>query len=314
MSTYSKPRTKRQLRHPGSRSASHHQDKAQGEIRKGTSWVGVDAPERPSPERSFAGLEGHEYIYENGTWRRCKDPEELANYLERENKRRSWFLDITQRKGIPVEMLRRTKAGLEVLTTTFAPWFSDWTAAQLAAGKDPRVKLAAIRTKWLRAAQQLLADGRHVLAYALHLDSCDGHLDLVLSRQDGEGGRIGENGLRLLGPWTCGTVRQVRSGAKISAEKTAQLRRAIANFRRRYDSDPDARPLDLHLCRVLDEAADEIIGPELQPYREAYALKVPELERAHKAAALATLEDARTKLLSSSIPEPEADYPSVSQP
>lgn len=328
MSTHSRPKTRRQLRHAGSRSVSHKLDKQQGDERKETNWVGVDAPQRPSPERSFPGLTGHEFIREGDSWRRCEDPEELANCIERENKRRSWFMDTTQRKGVTVEMLRRVKAALEILTTSFAPWFSDWTAAQLALGKDPRPQLAAIRTQWLGEAQKVLSGERHMLGYAFHADTDDLHFDLVLTRQDGEGGRIGGNGLGLVGPWCCGVDRQLRSGAEISAEKRSQMGRAVANFRRRHGK--DAKPLDVQLARALDEAADEVIGPELQPYREAYAKKVPELERAHKRAQLSIIQDAEEKLREDleatpapetkpsqepkkepEIPTPEPDFPSL---
>ena len=84
MSTYTRPRTKRQLRHPGSRSKSHRIDKQQGEARKETAWFGVDAPERPSPQRNFHGLTGHEYIHDGQRWKRCQGPEEFADHLESE--------------------------------------------------------------------------------------------------------------------------------------------------------------------------------------------------------------------------------------
>ena len=125
-------------------------------------------PQRPSPKRSFAGLEGHEYIHENGQWRRCQDAEEFANYIEKENRRRSWFVDKTTRKGQPVEMLRRVKAALEILTVTFAPWLSDWTAVQLTAKKDPRARLAAVRTKWLTETQGIFSGEQYVLGYPRH--------------------------------------------------------------------------------------------------------------------------------------------------
>jgi dipeptidyl aminopeptidase/acylaminoacyl peptidase len=310
MSTHSRPKTRRQLRHPSSRSKSHQLDKQQGDERKETSWVGVDAPQRPSPERSFPGLEGHEYIFDGQAWRRCKDPEEFADYCERENKRRGWFLDQTTRKGVAVEMLRRVKGALEILTVTFSPWLNDYIAEQLAQQKDPRPQLATVRTQWLEEVQKVLSGERHVLGYAFHADTDDLHFDLALTRQDGEGGRIGGNGLGLVGPWCCGVDRQLRSGAEISAEKRSQMRRAIANYRRRHGE--ESKPLDVQLARALDAAADEIIGPELRPYREAYAKKVPELERAHRAAQLTILEDAHAKILSCSNPEQETDGPSVS--
>jgi hypothetical protein len=68
----------------------------------------------------------------------------------------------------------------------------------------------------------------------------------------------------------------------------------------------------------------------LQPYREAYAKKVPELERAHKRAQLAIIQDAEEKLREDleptpapepkplpepkkarEIPTPEPDFPSL---
>ena len=312
MSTHTKPKTRRQLRHPGSRSKSHGLDKQEGEKRKETSFIGVDAPQRPSSERSFSGLTGHEFIREGNAWRRCDDPEELANYLEKENKRRSWFMDTTQRKGVAVEMLRRVKAALEVLTVTFSPWLNDWTEAELKAQRDPRKALAQIRNRLTEAAQKVLSGERHLLAVAVHCDTADIHIDLVASRYSGDGERIGENGLGLCGPWVVGCDRQMRAGAEISAEKRNQMRRAVANHRRRHGE--GAIPLDVQLARELDQAAAEVIGPELQPYREAYARKVPELERAHKRAQLSIVQDVEEKLRESLEPEPSPEAKQLPEP
>jgi hypothetical protein len=301
MPTSLRPRTKRQIRHSASRCRSHGLDKSQGEARKETAWLGINAPKSPSPQRSFGTLQGHEYTYENGRWCRCQDPEEFADYLEREAKARSWYKGQTQRKGVPIEMKRRATP-LEILTTTFAPPLSTWTAAEFAAGRDPRPKLGAIRNLWLQAAMKALSGVRACLGYAFHADTDDLHFDLCLSRQDGLGGRIGETGLHTVGPYCVGVDRQVRSGAMIRPEKANQLKRAVGSFRRRYGQ--DAKPLDVVLARALDAAAEKVLGAELRPYVEAYAKSVPELERRHAAAQLEILEGAKARLLQQSAPEP----------
>jgi hypothetical protein len=305
MSLYTRAKTKRQLRHPGSRGKSHLEDKRQGEARRETKWVPVVAPEHPRPERSFAPLQGHEYTHDGTAWKRCADPEAFGTYLEAEARRRGWYLDHTQRKGVPVTMRRPVAAPVEVLTTTFSPWLADWTAAQLDAKRDPRKQLALIRNVWLKAAQKALASSRHLLGFAVHLDTpAAPHMDVALSRYDGQGGRIGEPGLRLSGPWSVGCLRQVQAGAKIHPDKRRQLTRAVANFRRRYP-EPNAIPLDVALARALDAAAESVLGAELQPYREAYAARVPELERKHAAAQLAALQAAAEKLRERAAPAPE---------
>lgn len=311
MSTHARPKTKRQLRHPASRSKSHRLDKQQGEARQETAWFGVEAPNRPSPQRNFGPLQGHEYRHDGKTWQRCAEPEEFADFIEEEAKRRSWFMNRTSRKGVPVDMKRRVQP-LDILTTTFAPWLSDWTAAEIAVGRDPRPKLAGIRNGWLQMAAPLLAGKRYLLGYAFHADTADLHFDLVLSRQDGAGGRIGETGLGLVGPWCCGCDRQIRAGATIHAEKRNQLQRSVANFRHRYGA--EAKPLDVTLARALDTAADTVLGEELRPYREAYAQRVPELERQHAAAQLEVVETAREKLLQQAAPTPAPAGPEVGGP
>lgn len=298
-----KAKTKAQFRHPGSRSVSHQRDKEQGEARRETAWLGVDAPTRPSPRRSFPGLEGHEYRHDGQHWQRCPGAEEFADYLEEEGKRRAWYMSRTTRKGAVIDMRRPVDSPLVFLTTTLAPWESDWLAAEIVAGRDPRPKLALIRNQWLTAAQQALKGQRHLLGYAFHCDTDDPHFDLILSRQDGEGGRIGKPGLLLTGPWTVGVDRQVRSGAIIHAEKRNQLRRAVGNFRHRYGQ--DAVPLDITLARALDTAADDVLGDELRPFREAYARRVPELERKHAVAQLEVVEAAKERLLQRTVPMPE---------
>jgi hypothetical protein len=307
MSTYTRTKTKAQRRHPGSRGKSHKKDKRLGEARRETAWVGVEAPQHPSPQRSFGDLTGHEYLYADGEWKRCDDPEAFADYLEAEAERRSWYMGRTTRQGVAVDMRRPVAAPVEVLTTSFAPWLSDWTAAEIVAKRDPRKQLAAIRNRWLEAVQTALAGQRYLLGYAFHADTDDPHFDLCASRQDGAGGRIGEPGLRLVGPWCTAVDRQLRAGAEIHADKRRQMKRSVANFRHRYGA--DAKPLDVELARALDGAADAVLGAELIPFREAYARSVPELERQHTAAQLAALEAAEEKLRERLTPEPSASEP-----
>jgi hypothetical protein len=306
MSTYGKLRSRRQRRHPDSRSRSHQEDKRQGEARRQTRWVPVSAPQHPSPRRSFGQLEGHEYRFDGEHWWRCNLPEEFADYLEREARKRDFYRSRTRRNGVEVDM-RRPATPLENLTTTFAPWLSDWTAAEIAAKRDPRTRLAAIRNGWLEAVEAKLSAHRYILGYALHADTDDLHFDLILSRQDGLGVRIGQTGLRLAGPWCVGVDRQLRAGAQINGEKRSQLRRSVANFRHRYGG--DAVPLDVQLARALDAAAEQVLGDELTPYREAYARRVPELERQHAAAELAALKAAETALRNRTLSTVESDFP-----
>lgn len=267
-------------------------------------WLGVDAPPQPSPHRSFPGLDGHEYRFDGTQWRRCHGPEEFADYLEAEARRRNYYISQTTRKGVAVTMRRPVATPLEIQTTTLPPWVSDWLAAEIAAGRDPRPQLIGIRDRWLVAALRALDGLRAVAGYAWHCDTDDPHFDLVLSRQDGNGGRIGGPGLRLVGPWLVGCDRQQRAGAKIHPDKQRQVKRSVASFRHRYGE--RAMPLDISLARALDAAAEEVIGPALQTYREAYAARVPELERQHAEAQLSTLQAIDGKLRERLVPEPPA--------
>ena len=307
MSTYSRPRTKRQFRHPSSRSKSHRLDKQEGEVRQRTVWVGMDAPERPCPKRTFPGLQGHEYTYDGTQWRRCEGPEEFADYIEAQAEFRSSYKKRTTRKGVEVEMKRPVATPIEVLTTTCSPWLSQWTAAEIAASRDPRPSLAAIRNEWLQSTQKSLAGQRYLLGYAFHADTDDLHFDLIYSRQDGKGGRIGKAGLGLVGPWCTAVDRQTRAGADISGQKRDQLRRSAANFRHR--SGEDAIPLDVTLARSLDAATETVLGAVIVPFKAAYAANVPLLERQHIEAKLASMEAVRERLLKQ---VPKASVPDVS--
>lgn len=297
MSTYVRARTKRQIRHPASRCASHIRDKAAGEARRESVWIRVSAPERPSPERSWP-LTGHEFRFDGEHWHRCEAPEDFADYLESEARSRSSFIDHTQRHGKSVRM-KRPATGVEVLTTTAAPWVSAWTAHQFTLGAKQqdvaRGKLAQLRNKFMASFCERMKGRRYVIGMAVHLDSSDWHIDGVISRQDGHGGRIGQgSGLRLSGPWQVGVYRQLRAGADIDGLKHAQFESNATNFQRRYGA--DAIPLDIQLARDFDDAATEAIGPELAPFIASYAASVPDLEREHRDASLASLRAAEAKI------------------
>jgi hypothetical protein len=111
----------------------------------------------------------------------------------------------------------------------------------------------------------------------------------------------------LVGPWCVGVDRQQRAGAEIGADKCRQLRRSVANFRHRYGE--ESVPLDIALARALDAAAEEVIGPDLVRYREAYAKRVPEMERQHTLAKLAALQAAEEKLRENLAPEEPVPTP-----
>lgn len=307
MATRRRATTKRKRLHCGSRSAAHRADKKEGEARRAVEFIGVTAPPRPSPLRDFSQLEGHEFTRTETGWQRCHGPDEFGDFLEEEASRRDWFFDAVTRKGKTSRMKRRAATPIEVLTVTFAPWLSDWVAAELAAGRYPRPRLAKIRNAWMTKAAARLEPERYVLGVAVHVDTDDIHFDLPLSRQSGNGERRGAPGLGLVGPWSVGADRQARCGAQLSREKRAQLSRNVAIFQGR--SGPGAVPLDVELARALDESAGEILGEDLAPFIRAYAASVPDLERAHARADLAALDAARSKLAPRCVAPPAAPPP-----
>ncbi len=284
----------------------HHHDKARAEARRETEWVAVSASPRPSIHRNFGDLEAYEYRYENEEWKRCDGPNDYGSWLKREAKRRARYTSKTSRKGVAVTMTRTDESPIKILVVSMSPWGSDCFADQFASGIDPRPQLWEIQRRWLAEVMKLFAGRRYVLAFALHCDTDDLHWDIAVSRQDGEGGRIGEAGLNLVGPWCVGTNRQVRAGAKISAEKRTQLERAVANFERRHGS--SQIPLDVSLALALDKATESVFGEEqIRPYREAYARRVPEFERLHKEAQLTALRAAEQRLQDNLTPEASTD-------
>ncbi len=297
MSTYTAAKSVRQWRHPASRSESHIQDKREGEARRQITYVPVETPALPSPKRNFAalGLEGYEFIRQGNEWRPCKGREEFADYLVAEARTRSWYIGRTTRDNYQIEMKRRVAAPIKVLTTTFSPWLSDWTYQRLSLGEAVLEKLKLIRDRWLKTAMNLIDGLAYVLGYSFHADTSNPHFDLCLSRQDGEGGRIGRAGLRLVGPWAVGVDRQLRAGAEVSPEKLAQAQRSADNFERRYPKEKRP-PLDMGLAEKLDIASAEVLGGELEIYRIEYARMVPILEQQHAAAKQATLDQARLVL------------------
>lgn len=305
MSTFSRPHSPRQIRHPAARSASHRADKAAAEARKESTTIRVPTPALVSPVRPFSafGIESHEAIFDGENWRSCEGSEEFADYLEEKCQELSWFTQHTHRAGKPAKMRRKTPTPLEVITVTCPPWLSDWVFGRLASGQAPTAALEASRDALLDAAFALFEGKRHLLGYAFHADTYDLHFDLIVSRQDGQGGRIGESGLHLAGPWTVGVDRQLRAGAEIGADKERNFERNIGKFRARYGV--EAVPLDVALARALDEGTEKAIGIDLAPFKSAYALGVPAQERAHQQAALQALEDAKRKLLGEDVESPE---------
>lgn len=299
MSTYKTPRTKRQLRHMDSLSHTHKLDKAAGERRSATRHIRVESGPSPSPKRSFPEeLTGHAFMFNpaGDGWRRCSRPEEYADFVEKEHESRGFYVDTVIRDGRPRRMRRQAARPLQYLTVTFPPWASDWLEESFRANRNPLPSLARIRGDWLARTLPRVAERRFLVGLAFHADTDDPHFDLCCSRQDGSGARIGEPGLGLVGSWCVGVDRQIRCGAPVSFEKRDKFERDMANFARRYGH--DAVPLDLQIARDFDAAVDKELGQEIEPFKRAYAARVPELSRAHLERELAVLDRARAKIVS----------------
>lgn len=321
MSTYTRLITKSQLRHPAGRSASHQRDKLEGDLRREKEWVAIPAVPTFGPHRNFGSLVSHEFTYEGGEWKRCEDPEAFADYLELEAARRNWFYDQTQRKGRSITMRRPAATALENLTINVRCDLADWIAARCAVNEDPRPQLRAIRNAWLEYVQEYFEGRRYILGYAFHADTNNPHFDLIVSRQDGLGGRIGRSGLNRVGEWMVSTFRHKQVGAVPTGEKHDRWSKSIANFQRRYG---DTIPTDIALAKKLDAIAEHIVGQDLQPYREQFAARIAieEYKRIEARAALleAEAQKERQRLaqlhLQGIIPFPRqvSDSPSPSFP
>lgn len=314
MEVSTKLKTKTQRAHLAD-GPTHKRDKAQAEQRRETTFVGMDAPQRPSPKRTFPGLESHEAaLITNDNSDRLhvfETAAEFEDWIERQHRLRAWHMSITQRKGIPCAMKRAVEAALESVLVTNPPWANAWASAEIAAGRDVKATFAHVRDKLVLTARELLRRKRFLISYAFHSDTDDTHWHIVVSRYSGTGEKIGTAALELAGPWATSTDRQVRAGATISERKTAQLNNCAATFRKRRGE--GVTPLDIALARAIDDAWDEAVGPELARWKKAYADSVPELERAHAAAELAALDAARAKILRDSAPQP-SPTPTPSKP
>lgn len=300
MGTHINAKSKRQQAHTSPRSKVHKLDRELGKLRRQAEWSAYEAPTYPSPTRDFGNLQSQEFKYRDGELIPCDDPEDYANYAMSEAVKHSWYKKETVRKGVPVMMKRTAGTPVEIVTTTAEPALSDFIAAQVSAGRDPSSIVDKIQFRWLFRVLPRVSSNRKMLGMSRHADTDDLHWDLLLSRQDGIGGRVGETALRLTGPWATATDRQVRCGAKISSDKKQKLAMSVANFRARYGA--NEVPFDVFLARSLDDATTEVLGNLITPYREAYARRVPDLERAHTKAKLDALERAHKRVLGASGP------------
>jgi hypothetical protein len=159
----------------------------------------------------------------------------------------------------------------------------------------------------MKVVAEMVSHQRHWIGVSCHTDTSDLHVDLLLSRYDGKGGKIGKPGLQLSGPWVVGVDRQLRAGAAIASYKRRQFRANLSKHQQRYGD--DAVPLDVALSRALDECA-EMEMPELARYRADYARRVPELEHAHLKQRAENARRAAERLESlarAAEPEPDAE-------
>jgi hypothetical protein len=291
---FTKVRTKTQAIHASSRSTSHKRDKAQGDERRQFRYVAVRAADRPTPDRTYPGVEAFEVMTQDDgrTWTVCKGEDEFGQFLDHIRLTRRRYYDLVRRRGREEMMARIDRNPVSIHTISFSPAQCDLIEdlCQRSEGSDLPRKILA---QFAKASARLLAGRRVKLGLALHRDTPTLHVDLAVTRHTGKE-RIGKAGLGLIGPWGCAVDRQVRSGAVVSKEKLAQFERSLANLRQRKDA--DEVPFDIMLTRTFDEAAAHVLGPRLVPYIERYAQEVPGLEREQLLATKAELETALAKV------------------
>jgi|GEM_PF-2481957 len=292
---FTRIKTSKQARHAGSRSNDHKQDKAEGEARRQITFISVKTEPRPSPQRNFPGVDAVEVIADPNSerWFTCKEPDEFGDYLTLQTKLLSRFYAKTLRHGEEEWMARSDPSLLKIHTVSFHPAHSQLIADLLSIDADARHLPRQIFEKFIAAAAELFRNKRNTIGAALHVDTDDLHVDVVVSR-NGPQGRIGKAGLGMVGAWCTTLDRQLRSNARISRQKRAQFDRSLANFRHREGN--DAVPFDVQLARAFDAAAEEVLGAKLKPYLEQYAADVPALEEAHLKAELAQLKSACDKI------------------
>lgn len=300
MATFIRANTRAQRAHSCARSAGHQRDKAQAEARALTDWIAIPDSRPPKRERSIE-LASHEFTFDGARFHRCQGAEEYPRYLEAEATKRNWFWQETTRHGRPSRFRRRARTALEIHVITFAPWLAAHVQDEIENGRDPLPTLARIRERFMAKVAARLAGKRHIVGLAFHGDVPDHpHWDLCLSRQAGDGTRIGAAGLGLAGPWVVGVDRQLRSGASIAPAKEARFR---GNLRKCAERTGTEQPHDVALARDLDDTASEVIGTALVPFMARYAAEVPKLEEANLKAAIARHEAARANLVAQ-LPSP----------
>lgn len=304
--SYKRLKSKRAKRHPGARGKTHMLDKLAFESRQTIAYMPVPMTPGPSPKRDLSRLQSWECCRKDSPkWVRCEGPEELGDFIEAESKRRNWFIDDVKRNGKLTKMRRRVAVPISDLIVTFAPWVSEYLNRELDENRDPRPQLRRAVIRWMGSVDSIFAGKRHWIATAAHMDSDDGHIDVILSRTDGMGGRIGPPGLSLSGPWTTGVHRQIKAGAEIAPEKMQRFKANMATHEARYGK--GSVPLDIALVDAMDEAF-AIEMPGVKPFMEAYARNVPNLERQHRTAALANAR-AKAEALESSLPQSHSPEP-----
>jgi hypothetical protein len=294
---YTRLESQIQRHHVGSRSASHKKDKKRGDERRSIRYIAVDAEIHPV-RQNYPGIYGIELMCDDqNSWSVCNHPDDLGAHLDREVKARSVFHDLTSRHGRPERVKRRDKCPLKNNTISFHPAVCTAIIAAINKGEDAELIVRRILAKFLISVGQLFAGIRHIIACAFHADTGTLHVDIVTSRQNHAGERIGKHGLDLAGPWTVGVWRQLECGANINPQKRLKYDAGMANFHRRHGV--DAVPFDIRLAAACDKAAAAVLGDALRPHLIAYAASVPEREHVNALATLAELDAARQQVMAS---------------
>ncbi|ACB77396.1 hypothetical protein [Opitutus terrae] len=274
-----RPRTKQAIRHTDQTTIEHGKDKEQGEARQTKAYLRYDVAPSPSPVRDLSALAPWALRREpDGRFVQCTLEGEYGDFAESQAKARNWYYGPVRRKAGDGRVRRKCDSPLEYLVITAAPWLSQRVHDMLRVGDDPRPHLRRIFARWMTTVGGMVSHQRHWIGASCHTDTSDLHVDLLFSRYDGKGGKIGKPGLQLAGPWMVGVDRQLQAGASIASYKRRQFRSNLSRHQQRYGD--DAVPLDLALSRGLDECA-QLEMPELAKYRADYARRVPELEHAH---------------------------------
>jgi hypothetical protein len=281
MATFQRQIGWRAVRHGVVESVIHQEDVALNNERRGRYWLGVDVKPEDG-HHNIPELGGGLYFVRNKETGGLEQAEgdDFIQRMDDWVKEKNWYYrEVEDPKCKGGKRWKRTKTkGVQGQVVSCSPWWSNLIYEAARNGQADKVKELSLQISAELKVTIEKQTRRQVLSVQVHYDTVNLHAHVFSTRigEDHKFIRGTTKRIGLIGPWSCGVLRQGEHGFIPQDSTNFQTAHRLYQRNEKRTGEP---PLDFMLCKTVDLLCAAMFGasPRLTFWRRVYMQGLPPL-------------------------------------